>query len=177
MNFKGGWFYGTLKLIKLHAQNTEYMIRFFMHWHVVINDSFPNIFQLLEIACTLPGTSAEAEHSFFEELFEINNGRGAYGRPWYDCHALWCENTSGIRLSSIYMGESTSCLFKSSLFWNSLEFCLGATYLAYKGSYYQQTYGTAMGPPVSVTVANLVMEDLEEIAISKFVSPKKKKME
>ena len=52
-----------------------------------------------------------------------------------------------------------------------LEFCLGATYLAYKGSYYQQTYGTAMGSPVSVTVANLVMEDLEEIAISKFVSP------
>ena len=45
-----------------------------------------------------------------------------------------------------------------------LEFCLGATYLAYKGSYYQQTYGTAMGSPVSVTVANLVMEDLEEIA-------------
>ena len=37
-----------------------------------------------------------------------------------------------------------------------LEFCLGATYLAYKGSYYQQTYGTAMGSPVSVTVANLV---------------------
>ena len=52
-----------------------------------------------------------------------------------------------------------------------LEFCLGATYLAYKGSYYQQTYGTAMGSPVSITVANLVMEDLEEIAISKFVSP------
>ena len=46
-----------------------------------------------------------------------------------------------------------------------LEFCLSATFLAFRGSVYQQTYGTAMGSPVSVTIANLVMEDVEERAL------------
>ena len=53
-----------------------------------------------------------------------------------------------------------------------LEFCLNATYLANRGDFYQQTYGTNMGSPVSVTVANLVMEDVEDRAISGFeISP------
>ena len=43
-----------------------------------------------------------------------------------------------------------------------LEFCLGATYLSYKGETFQQVFGTAMGSPVSVTVDNLVMEDIEQ---------------
>ena len=44
---------------------------------------------------------------------------------------------------------------------NFLRLCLGATYLSYRGEVYQQTFGTAMGSPVSVTVTNLVMEDVE----------------
>ena len=36
---------------------------------------------------------------------------------------------------------------------------------------YQQVFGTAMGYPVSVTVANLAMEYIEERAISSFHSP------
>ena len=49
-----------------------------------------------------------------------------------------------------------------------LDFCLSATFLAYQGTYFQQTFGTAMGSPVSVTVANLVMEDVEERALASY---------
>jgi hypothetical protein len=38
-----------------------------------------------------------------------------------------------------------------------LRFCLDATYLSFRGKFYKQIYGTAMGSPVSVTVANMVM--------------------
>ena len=43
-----------------------------------------------------------------------------------------------------------------------LKFCLCATYFSFRGKYYQQMFGTAMGSPVSVMLANLVMEDMED---------------
>ena len=46
-----------------------------------------------------------------------------------------------------------------------------ATYLTYKKGYYQQTFGTAMGSPVYVVVADLVMEDVEERALTTYHSP------
>ena len=49
-----------------------------------------------------------------------------------------------------------------------LDMCLGAIYLQFRQECYQQTQGTAMGSPVSVTVANLVMEDVEQRALSTF---------
>ena len=52
-----------------------------------------------------------------------------------------------------------------------LEFCLNATFLAYCGEVYQQVFGTAMGSPVSVTIANFIMEDVEQRALSTFHSP------
>ena len=54
---------------------------------------------------------------------------------------------------------------------NLLHFCLYATFLAYRGEYYQQTFGTAMGFPVSVTTANLVMEDVAKRALSTYLPP------
>ena len=47
-----------------------------------------------------------------------------------------------------------------------LEFCLGATYLSYRGETFQQVFVTAMGSPVSVTVVNLVMENIEQRALT-----------
>ena len=49
-----------------------------------------------------------------------------------------------------------------------LEFCLKATYLCFRGRFFKQTYGTAMGSPVSVSIANLVMEDVEERALASY---------
>ena len=52
-----------------------------------------------------------------------------------------------------------------------LNLCLEATYLMCDGQVYQQVHGTAMGSPVSVIVANLVMEDIEDRALSSFYAP------
>ena len=49
-----------------------------------------------------------------------------------------------------------------------LEFCLDATYFSFKGKYYKQIFSTAMDSPVSVTVANMVMENVEQRALSSF---------
>lgn len=40
-----------------------------------------------------------------------------------------------------------------------LKMCLDTTFLTFRNVHYQQTFGTAMGSPVSVTIVNLVMED------------------
>jgi len=42
-----------------------------------------------------------------------------------------------------------------------LEFCLTVMYLSFQGQSYKQVFGTAMGSPVCVAVAILVMEDVE----------------
>ena len=52
-----------------------------------------------------------------------------------------------------------------------LSFCLNATYCAFAGQFFKQSFGTAMGSPVSVTVANLVMEDVEERVLSIYSNP------
>ena len=49
-----------------------------------------------------------------------------------------------------------------------LELCLNATFMCFRGCFYQQCFGTAVGSPMSVTVANLVMEEIEERALSTF---------
>ena len=50
-----------------------------------------------------------------------------------------------------------------------LSLCLDVTYFTFRNVTYQQIYGIAMGSPVSVVVANLVMEHVEKLAISFFV--------
>ena len=43
-----------------------------------------------------------------------------------------------------------------------LRLCLSSTNFYYNGTVYQQIFGTAMGSPVSVVVANIVMEHIED---------------
>jgi len=54
-----------------------------------------------------------------------------------------------------------------------LALCLKATYFSFRGTFYQQVFGTAMGSPVSVVVANLVMEDVENRALTTLATPPK----
>ena len=52
-----------------------------------------------------------------------------------------------------------------------LNLCLDATFLSFRGKVYRQVHVTAMGSPVSVVIANFVMEDVEERALATFHSP------
>ena len=47
-----------------------------------------------------------------------------------------------------------------------LEFCLKTTYFQFKGRFYEQLQGAAMGSPISPIEANLYMEDFEIKAIN-----------
>ncbi|CAH3146865.1 unnamed protein product [Pocillopora meandrina] len=47
-----------------------------------------------------------------------------------------------------------------------LNLCLASTYFQYNGKRYKQLHGTAMGSPVSVVVAEIVMQNIEERALA-----------
>ena len=47
-----------------------------------------------------------------------------------------------------------------------LSFYLKTTQFTYNGTYYQQVFGTAMGSPVSAVIANMVMEDVKQRALT-----------
>ena len=47
-----------------------------------------------------------------------------------------------------------------------LNLCLTSTYFQYNGKHYKQLHGTAMGSPVSVAVAEIVMQNIEEQALA-----------
>ena len=49
--------------------------------------------------------------------------------------------------------------------------CLSMTYLTFRNQVFQQVYGTAMGSPVSVVIANMAMESMEERALTTFDEP------
>ena len=46
------------------------------------------------------------------------------------------------------------------------DYTVKTTQFAYSGNYYQQVFGTAMGSPISAVVANMVMEDVEQMALA-----------
>ena len=54
-----------------------------------------------------------------------------------------------------------------------LKVCLETTYFVYKGLYYKQIQGTAMGSPVSPIIANIYMEHFEQLALESYQNPPK----
>ena len=51
---------------------------------------------------------------------------------------------------------------------NLLNLCLTSTYFQYNGKQYKQLHGTAMGSPVSVVVAEIVTQNIEEQALATY---------
>ena len=54
---------------------------------------------------------------------------------------------------------------------NALDLCLDNTYLCFRKKFYRQISGVLMGSPISVIVANLVMESIENKMLRDFASP------
>ena len=52
-----------------------------------------------------------------------------------------------------------------------LEFCLRSTYFSFRGKFYEQVEGAAMGSPISPIVANLLMENIEMRALQSSPDP------
>ena len=46
-----------------------------------------------------------------------------------------------------------------------INFCLNNTYFTFKGKHYQQIFGVPVGSPISVVIANFVMECAKQKAI------------
>ena len=55
----------------------------------------------------------------------------------------------------------------------ALNLCLDSAYLYFRDKFYRQIFGVAMGSPISVKIANLVIESVEEGAMSTFLNPPK----
>ena len=51
-----------------------------------------------------------------------------------------------------------------------LNLCLTSTYFQYNGKHYRQLQGTAMASPVSVVIAEIVMQNIEEQALATWSS-------
>ena len=73
--------------------------------------------------------------------------------------ALQCTETA-IQQSTVKLPLPTEDIM------DLLNLCLTSTYFQYNGKHYKQLHGTAMGSPVSVVVAEIVMHHVEERANS-----------
>ena len=73
--------------------------------------------------------------------------------------ALQCTETA-IQQSTVKLPLPTEDIM------DLLNLCLTSTYFQYNGKHYKQLHGTAMGSPVSVVIAEIVMQHVEERALA-----------
>ena len=73
--------------------------------------------------------------------------------------ALQCTKTA-IQQSTVELPLPTEDIM------DLLNLCLTSTYFQYNGKHYKQLHGTAMGSPVSVVVAKILMQHVEECTLA-----------
>ena len=82
-----------------------------------------------------------------------------------------------IQATKEHMEKDTSWTKKTKLTKDDilelLRICLGTTYFIYKGQFYQQIRGAAMGSPISPIIANIYMEKFEQNALQTAKTPPK----
>ncbi|KAM0724705.1 hypothetical protein ACS0PU_009089 [Formica fusca] len=61
---------------------------------------------------------------------------------------------------------SNNCSIPPTEFILAIKFVLNSTFFTFNGTIYKQTYGTPMGSPLSPIIADIVLQDLEEKALS-----------
>jgi len=62
---------------------------------------------------------------------------------------------------------SANCNIPKEEFIKAVSFVLDSTYFVFNNIFYKQTFGTPMGSPLSLIIADLVMRDLEERALER----------
>ena len=68
-------------------------------------------------------------------------------------------------------GLQSRTLMSTQHIMDLLEFCLRSTYFTFRGKFYEQVEGAAMGSPISPIVANLFMENFETRALQSSPNP------
>ena len=95
----------------------------------------------------------------------------------YDVKALFTSVPIKPALDVIekLLKEDTSLQSRTSMstqhIMNLLEFCMGNSYFTFRGKFYEQVEGAAMGSPISPIVANLYMENFETRALQSSPNP------
>ena len=63
------------------------------------------------------------------------------------------------------------CKLNMNEIMNALDLCLDNTYLRFRKTFYCQIFGVAMGSPISVIMANLVIKSIKNKTLKDFASP------
>ena len=71
-------------------------------------------------------------------------------------------------ISKVGLGKNSTLPLPTDDIMDLLNLCLTSTYFQYNGKHYKQLHGTAMGSPVSVVVAEIVMQNIEEQALATY---------
>ena len=134
---------------------------------------------LSRILMPLVGKSPHNIHNnqdFMEHLMGIQLGPGEV-MVSYDVRALFTSVPiqPALKIIEKLLKEDTGLQNRTTIstkhIMDLLEFCLRSAYFTYRGKYYEQVEGAALGSPISPIVANFYMENFELRALNTSPNP------